>query len=319
MLPYVGMNGTQSHVSLFNDERYQRCNLAPGQHLFRYDHIAGERLVGTFSGVVDGGLLECGHSAPFGGIDWVRPDEPVGSISNLLRGAMAKANAEGPRAIRVRARPGYFGANDVAAQFALLNLGARVESCELSLGLETWRFASIEDYAASLDRSARKQLRQALETGFDFAPAETASEWSRCFDLLVETRRRRGARLRISFAYVMRLRDIFGSRIAMHRLLRNGELAGAALLYRVTPSWEYVVAWGDDLTHRGKRVMNLMAYHLVGEAIAQRVAVIDLGISSVDGVPDDGLIHFKRGIGAATGLRLNFCLPTSDTSARQSQ
>jgi hypothetical protein len=52
--------------------------------------------------------------------------------------------------------------------------------------------------------------------------------------------------------------------------------------------------------------MNLMVYHLVRLAIAQRVAVLDVGISSVDGVPDDNLIQFKRSVGAATGLRIDF-------------
>lgn len=302
------MTATAPHILLFNDERYQGCNLQPGQVLFRYDHVVGERLVGTLSGVVDGGRLECGHSAPFGGVDWVRADEAVGSMVDLLRGAISRAKETGLREIRIRARPGYFGANEPACQFALLNLGARIDACELSLGLEPWRFETAEHYATALDRSARKQLRQALAAGFDFVPAQTAGEWQQAFELLVETRRRRGARMRISLDYVMRLRDLFGPRIAMHRLRRDGDLAGAALVYRIAPAWDYVVAWGDDLAHRGKRAVNLIAYHLVREAMAQRVGVIDLGISSVDGVPDDGLIHFKRGIGAATGLRLNFTL-----------
>jgi len=37
--------------------------------------------------------------------------------------------------------------------------------------------------------------------------------------------------------------------------------------------------------------------------------VLDIGISSVNGVPDDGLIHFKRSIDGVTGLRTNFRLP----------
>ena len=73
----------------------------------------------------------------------------------------------------------------------------------------------------------------------------------------------------------------------MHRLLCGGELAGAALVYRIAPHWDYVAAWGDELRHRGKRVMNLMVYHLVCSAIAQQVKVLDLGISSVTGSADD--------------------------------
>ena len=86
-------------------------------------------------------------------------------------------------------------------------------------------------------------------------------------------------------------------------------LAGAALVYRIAPGWDCVVAWGDELQHRRDRVMNLLVYQLVRLAIAQRVTVIDIGISSVDGVPDDGLIQFKRHVGGVTGLRINFRLP----------
>jgi hypothetical protein len=54
-----------------------------------------------------------------------------------------------------------------------------------------------------------------------------------------------------------------------------------------------------------------MAYHLTCASIAQRVAIVDLGISSVNGIPDDGLIQFKRSIGATTGLRIDFRLRTA--------
>lgn len=296
------------HITLFNDERYQRCNLRSGQRLFRYDHFVGGCLVGTLSGVIEDGLLDCGHSAPFGGIDFVQRCEAAGTILDLLRAAISRARAEGICEIRIRARPGYFAANETALEFALLNLGACVESCELSLGLEPWRFQTAEQYVSTLDSSPRNKIRQGLRTGMVFGAAETVAGWAACFDLLAETKRRRGVQIKISFDYLMGLRDVFGARIAMHRLTHHGQLAGAALVYRVADDWDYIAAWGDDLRHRSGRVMNLMAYHLVCTAIAQRVAILDLGISSVDGVPDDGLIHFKRSIGATTGLRLDFRL-----------
>jgi hypothetical protein len=299
----------QSHITLFNDERYQRCNLRPGQRLFRYDHVVDGRLIGTLSGVVEDGQLDCGHSAPFGGVDCVRRGEFTGVVRQLLRTACSHARAEGIREIRIRARPAYFGANETAAEFALFNAGASIESCELSLGLEPRRYRAPEQYAAALKSSAARALRQGLVAGMAFGPAQTATDWATCFELLVQTRRRRGARLKISLEYVMMLRKLFGGRIAMHRLMQGGELAGAALVYRVARDWDYVVAWGDDLRYRTHRVINIMAYHLMCAAIAQRVTVIDLGISSVGGVPDDGLIQFKRNINAATGLRINFRLP----------
>ena len=305
------MTGALSHIVLFNDVHYQCRNLRPGQHPFRYDHLVKGRLIGTLSGVIDGGILDCGHSAPFGGIDYMRSDVSAAAVTDLLRGAVCRARTVGVREVFIRGRPGYFGANEAVTQFALFNSGARVARCELSLGLEARRFATADHYAAALDHSARKQLRQGLAAGFDFAAANTVAEWSECFDLLVETRRRRGATMKISLAYVTGLREVFGSRITMHRLLAGGALAGAALVYRVRRDWDYIVAWGDDLAQRSKRVMNVLAYRLVCAAIAEQVGVVDLGVSSVDGVPDEGLIHFKRGIGAVPGLRLDFRVPVS--------
>lgn len=298
-----------SHVTLFNDLRFQRCNMLPTQRPFRYDHVIGERLIGTLSGVIDGDVLDCGHSAPFGGIDFARRGESAGLIVDLIRAAAARAGSEGVAAIHVRARPGYYGPNETAVEFALLNLGARIDFCELSLGIETWRFHSIDAYERALRSRARNKLRHGLRAGMIFDRARTEAEWASCYELLDETRRRHAARLRISFDYIMNLRRVFGNRIAMHRLLRAGELAGAALVYRLARDWNYVVAWGDDLRHRQHRVMNVMADQLVRAAIAQRISVLDAGTSSVEGVPDDGLIQFKRSVGATTGLRLYFTLP----------
>lgn len=305
------MNDTRLDITLFNDERYQRCNLRPGQRLFRYDHFDRGRLVGTLSGVVEDGLLDCGHSAPFGGIDWVRRRELVGAVLDLLRAAAAQAHSDGVSEIRVRARPAYFGANETAVEFALLSLGACIECSELSLGLETRRYRMPEEYLAALGGSARNMVRQGLRFGMAFGPAETVADWAACYDLLAETKRRRGVPMKVSLDYLLNLRQIFGRHIAMHRLLRDGELAAVALVYRVAPDWDCLVAWGDELRFRGNGVMNVMTYHLVREAVMQRVAVVDLGIASVDGVPDDGLIQFKRSVGATTGLRLDFRLPVS--------
>jgi len=298
----------QAHISLFNDERYQRCNLRPAQRLFRYDHVVEKSLVGTLSGVVDGELLDCGYSAPFGGIDWVRRCESGSAIVDLLRAARSRARSEGIRTIRIRARPGYLGVNELTSAFALLNLGASIESCELSLGLEPWRYATPEEYKSALQSTERRILRRGLEIGMVFDLANTAEDWAACYALLAETRRRRGVNLQISLDYILALRKIFNRRITMYRLMQGSDLAGAALVYRIGREWDYVVAWGDDPCHRRKKVMNILAYQLVSTAIAEGVAVIDLGISSVNGVPDDGLVLFKRNIGAATGLRLNFRL-----------
>lgn len=298
----------RSHHTLFNDERYQRCRLNADDTFFRYDHFTGTRLVGTVAGVASNGVLECGHGAPFGGIDFVRKREQLDVVIDLLKGLWKDLSAKGIKELKIRARPNYFGENESAVAFGLLNIGAHIESCELSLGIRVDQFDQVEQYFSSLSDSARNMIRQALKVEMAFEPAVTVSEWQSCFDLLVEVRRRRGAAFKLSFEYLMKLRELFGHRLVMHRLLHGANLASTALVYRVAPQWDYVVSWGDEIQYRRYRVMNLMAYHIVQLAILERVTVIDMGISSVDGVPDNNLIQFKRSIGGTAALRTNFCL-----------
>lgn len=295
-----------SHLLLFNDERYQRCNLQGDQRPFRFDYHAARRLVGTLSGVVDGDLLDCGHSAPFGGIDWVRQREPVSVASELLQAAAARARDEGLRSIRIRARPVYYGENEVAVEFALRRLGAAVETSEISLGIPTRRYRHPDDYVASLRSSARNRLSHGLAAALTWSLADEDADWAACYALLADTKRRRGAVMKISLDYLLALRVIFGPRITMHRLADADGLLAAALVYRLTPEWDCLIAWGDRTEYRRLPLMNVMAYRLVCASIADRVSLLDLGISSVDGVPDEGLIRFKRSIGAIIGLRTDF-------------
>ena len=51
--------------------------------------------------------------------------------------------------------------------------------------------------------------------------------------------------------------------------------------------------------------MNLLAMRVAEQAIADGTRVLDLGISSVDGRADAGLVQFKRSVGASEGLRLD--------------
>jgi hypothetical protein len=87
-------------------------------------------------------------------------------------------------------------------------------------------------------------------------------------------------------------------------VLRDGEATcAAALLYRVLPGRELVQYWGDAHHDLPRSPMNLLAYRLVEQAIAERVETIDIGISTDDGVPNQGLIQFKQSVLARPTLR----------------
>ena len=84
-----------------------------------------------------------------------------------------------------------------------------------------------------------------------------------------------------------------------------GRPCAAALTYRVLPGRELVVYWGDAGHDLPRSPMNVLAHAMVARALDEGVRSLDIGPSSVAGVPDQGLNQFKRSVGARESLRLD--------------
>jgi hypothetical protein len=180
-----------------------------------------------------------------------------------------------------------------------------VERCELNLHIDLEGVADADDYVSRLRSPARRALRHAADEPFAFAQARTEADWARAYALLAENRRAKGRRLALSLDYVRRVRDALPGRVRAFLLSHGGWPCAAALLYQLAPGRELVVYWGDAGHALPRSPMNLLSLRLVEVALAEGSRTLDLGISSVEGVPDQGLIQFKRSLLARESLRLD--------------
>jgi hypothetical protein len=296
---------TADHLLLFNRDDFHVLNLRPGQRAVRIDHHDEGRLVGSLVGVRDGDVVTCGHSAPFGGPDLVRDAETASNVVALLGRAVEELDADGVRTIRVRCRPAFLSGSETTVQFALLNLGFRVEACELGFHIDLEPLDGIDAYVAGLRSPARRALRHGLAEPFALREAEDGDLWDAGYALLAVNRAAKGRRLALDAGYVRAARDAFPGKVRMAVLEHAGRPCAAALTYRVLPGRELVVYWGDADHALPRSPMNVLAHALVERALGEGVRSLDIGPSSIDGVPDQGLIQFKRSIGAREDLRLH--------------
>jgi hypothetical protein len=293
------------HLALFNADAFHGLNLRDGQEVRRLDHVAGGRLVGSLVGVRQGDVFCSGHSAPFGGPDFVRESETTAAVAEALAAAVATLDDEGVRTIRVRARPSFYSGSEASVQFALLNLGFVVEACELNLHIDLAALDGPEDYLACLRSPARRALRHAGEEPFAFAEATAEDDWNAAYAVLAANRAAKGRRLALGPAYARAARDAFPGRVRAFLLRHDGAPCAAALVYRVRPRRELVVYWGDAGHALPRSPMNVLALRLVERVMDEGALSLDLGLSSQAGRPDPGLIQFKRSVGAREGLRLD--------------
>ena len=295
----------ESHLCLFNAEAYHGLYLQPPQAYVRMDYHDEGRLVGTCAGVLDAAVFDCGHRAPFGGIDISGDYQSPVKLSGLIAHVMAEAHMRGARKIRIRCRPHYAHPVESCIQFALFAEGFQVEHAELSQGIELSAMRTLEEYGEQLRSPGRRALRHSIRLGLQDAFAEADAEWEEGFHVLEENRGQQGLTLKYSLAYLHRLRALFPGQVRMLLLRHENRAVASALVYRVLPGLHYVAAWGDAGHQLPYSPMNFMAHQVVGEALKDGAHVVDLGISSVDAKVNDGLVQFKRNIGASTALRLD--------------
>lgn len=301
---------TASWMTLFNQDRFHELNLREGQRVLRAEaHDQHGRLLGVFGGILDGDVFTCGQSAPFGGVDFVRERETPASVALVVDRGLEHINAHGARTLRVKLPPPCYGESEPLVAFTLLNRGFHLERCELNQHIDVSMFTSPDSYVESLKSPARRALLKLLGEEFSFVPAHTEDDWNAAYDLLASNRAAKGRKLALSRSYLARAWASLGETVRMHLLRHDDLLVAAALVYRVRPRRDLVVAWGDGEHGLERSPMNLLAYRIVENALAEGVLVLDLGVSNEHGPdgqlePNSGLVQFKQSVLARSQTRL---------------
>jgi hypothetical protein len=292
-------------LCLFNDEAYHLLHLGDDEQVVAIEGRAADgHLVGTASGVLVGSTWTSGHRAPFGGFDlardWTTPAEVGAFVDDVLDGL----RGHGVTIAAVRTKPASWSAAEPVLQQALLARGFAVEQAELNFHIDV-ATRHADGYAASLKKEARKALHRAQGLGLAFDLLDDAGEWDEAFDVLRANREAKGRPMNLELDYLRRARHAFGDRIRMAVLRDGGAVVAAALLYRADPGREVVVRWGDHGHQLPHSPMYLLAERVVDLVGGEGAARLDLGISTDGGVPNPGLVQFKRAVGAAAELRLD--------------
>lgn len=154
-----------------------------------------------------------------------------------------------------------------------------------------------DDVVSRFSRGNRKRVRAFRESG-GVVRAASPQEHQLAFSILSESRERRGVSLSMTwedFSFSLdRLPQVYQCWLAL-----NGPyVVGAALTVKVSQSSLYVLYWGDTLLGREQSVSASICERLAAFAWSEKMEVLDLGISSVDGIIDEGLLRFKRNLGA---------------------
>jgi len=243
-------------------------------------------------------LLKSPFSAPFGGFSSHGGNVTVENVSEACETLKNYAGNLG-LGIRITLPPVFYNHDFVSKQiYSLLNSGFKIAYSDIN-----YHFDLSADIEKRMWRNGRKNTASSLRTPWDFHKAANDEEKLEAYEVIKTNRQLKGYPLKMSFQEVMNTTQIIDADFFCLRF--QGKSVASAQVFRVTDEIVQVIYWGDDGEHSDMRPMNALAHYVTNyyKAISD-VSYIDLGPSSLEGIPNNGLCNFKESIGCSASNKL---------------
>ena len=185
-------------------------------------------------------------------------------------------------------------------QNALCNNGFKIK--EYDVNFEYYLNDFSQDYLTQIHRNARKNYNNALKHNLVF---EKTDEISEVYNIIKINREHRGFPLWMSLDDVINTSEIIPSDYFIVKT-SAGDAIASALVHHLKENIVRVVYWGNIPEFENARPINFLSYNLFSYYKKHGKQIIDIGTSTLNGIPNNGLCDFKESIGCKCSPKLNY-------------
>lgn len=245
-------------------------------------------VMGIVVGLRDG-VWQSPFSAPMAALDW--DHEPsVGTVIDFF--SLLKSTLT-PTPLRVTLPPSFISPSVLTKTTCVISNLSADTSVALNYHYPLAQFPEFEKYLKS---NARKNFHRAQGECLIFNQVQI----SRAYEVIKANRESKG------YYLAMSCEDVTTTAGAVHIdafvLSSGGVDVAAAIVYRIAPGVAHVVYWGDIPGYESMRPMNILPYHVFKYYHEAGFSVVNIGTSSIDGMPNRGLCDFKESLGCVPSL-----------------
>jgi hypothetical protein len=284
-----------THV--FNSGAFNELNASRFEAVYYLLFKDSKTRLGIVFGLRDKVLLSP-FSAPYGGFENVNSDIKLYQIDAALEALFQWSTSKGFVGLRILP-PSSFYTPDFSAKMTncLFRAGFTTQNIELNYYFHTNNFT--DSYSQTIWYNAKKNLNKSLSFGLTFEklPAEHGSI---AHSIIVQNRSERGFPMRLTWEQLEATSAVIAVDYFLVKSADN--TIASAIIYHVAPAIVRVVYWGDLPQYSDFKTMNFLSYNVFKYYKEQGIKTIDIGHSTVDSVPNNGLCEFKEGIGCSIDL-----------------
>lgn len=249
-----------------------------------------------------GNMLRSPFSAPFGGfttngvqrIEYM--DEAVKLVCQYARSKGKELLITPPSVV--------YDESQMSKWISAFSRQMKTKSIDLNYHFDLSRMDSYTDF---MERSARKNLNRSLKENLVFSKLDSSDrkDVARAYDVIRRNREERGFPLRMTLEQVWRtVSEVVHADFFV--LEYDGTDIAAAQVFYVADGIAQVVYWGDIREYSSLRPMNNLTYNVFKYYHDKGLRLLDIGISTENGVPNYGLCEFKESIGCSVTLKYVF-------------
>jgi len=153
-----------------------------------------------------------------------------------------------------------------------------------------------------MSKGNQKKIRQCVSAGMTLKNA-SVDDLSKCYEVLALNREAIGAQVSMNLKEIQDAVINLPSIYQVKYVELGEKVAAMCLTVDIESRIRYVLYWADNLSLRNYSPVALLCKKLVEEARQEGFHFLDLGISSNNGLVNEGLHRFKQNLGAITSIK----------------
>ena len=157
----------------------------------------------------------------------------------------------------------------------------------------------------SMSKGNQKKVKQLMKLDVYYKTA-SLREVDLCYRILEENRNTKGVNVSMSKNEIKNCLLVWPENYKLVYLEKEKEVLAVAFTVDLAPTIRYVLYWADNIYYRNYSPVAYLCTKIIEEAARNKITILDLGISSHNGVVNEGLIRFKANLGAESSIKPTF-------------
>lgn len=257
------------------------------------DASTGMPIASSWFAEVAPGEVRSGARGPFGGYHSANSPLPIVLATRLVAATEDELRARDLRTVKVTLPPAAYE-EESHAEWMNVYLRQGYRAAPPDLNYHSW--VGDEPLTDRMNSGNRAVVRSAERKGM-FARVLRANERADAYAVNVQNRQRRGRPMTMTLDALLAMDQALPGTLHWFGVYRREQMIAASVCMRVAPHALYVFYLGEVDGVERLSPVTLLVSHIHDWCRDHQIAFLDLGIATEGGLPNEGLMAYKRNLG----------------------